>query len=123
MLKQFKNTVTTVSSLVMVLVLQTAFVSSSVADETVIERGKKAAFDRKAGNCLSCHLIEDGEAPGNIGPPLVAMKARFPDKEKLRDLVWDITASRPEAMMPPFGKHKIISEQDIDDIVEYLYTL
>ena len=75
------------------------------------------------GNCLSCHLIEGGEAPGNLGPPLIAMKARFPDRQKLRDMIWDITASRPEAVMPPFGRHKIISEQDIDNIVEYMYTL
>lgn len=94
-----------------------------LADENAVEQGKKVAFDRRAGNCLSCHLMEDGEAPGNLGPPLVAMKARFPDKQKLRDMIWDITTSRPEAMMPPFGRHKVISEQDIDNIVEYLYTL
>jgi sulfur-oxidizing protein SoxX len=123
MLKKNRNKISSICYLTMVLILQTAFVLSAAADETAIERGKKVAFDRKAGNCLSCHLIEDGEAPGNIGPPLVAMKARFPDKEKLRDIIWDITTTRPEAMMPPFGKHKVISEQDIDDIVEYLYTL
>lgn len=94
-----------------------------LADENAVEQGKKVAFDRRAGNCLSCHLMEDGEAPGNLGPPLVAMKARFPDRQKLRDMIWDITTSRPEAMMPPFGRHKVISEQDIDNIVEYLYTL
>ncbi|MCY3803217.1 MAG: sulfur oxidation c-type cytochrome SoxX [Gammaproteobacteria bacterium] len=97
--------------------------SAVFADESVVENGKKVAFDRKAGNCLSCHLIEGGEAPGNLGPPLVAMKARFPDRQRLRDIIWDITTSRPEALMPPFGRYKIISEQDIDDIVEYLYTL
>ena len=102
-----------------------AFIMNPVvlAGESAVENGKKVAFDRKAGNCLSCHLIEGGEAPGNLAPPLVAMKARFPDRQKLRDIIWDITTSRPEAMMPPFGRYKIISEQDIDDIVEYLYTL
>ena len=109
--------------LVLVILLQIVFIAVATAQASAIERGKKAAFDRRAGNCLSCHLIEDGEAPGNIGPPLVAMKARFPDKQKLRDIIWDITVSRPEVMMPPFGRHQIISEQDIDDIVEYLYTL
>lgn len=95
----------------------------ALAGEGAVENGKKVAFDRKAGNCLSCHLIEGGEASGNLGPPLLAMKARFPDRQKLRDIIWDITTSRPEAPMPPFGRYKIISEQDIDDIVEYLYTL
>ena len=88
-----------------------------------VENGKKVAFDSRAGNCLSCHLIVGGESPGNVGPPLMAMKARFPDRQRLRGIIWDITATRPEAMMPPFGKYQVISEQDIDDIVEYLYTL
>ena len=115
---------TSVAQIFVLILFATALSLSSVfADESAIQRGKNVAFDRKAGNCLACHLIEDGEAPGNIGPPLVAMKARFPDRKKLRDIIWDITVSRPETMMPPFGKHKIISEQDIDDIVEYLYTL
>ncbi len=106
------------------LLMSLIFLSLVNAEEkSAVELGKEAAFDRKGGNCLSCHLISDGEAPGNIGPPLVAMKSRFPDKGKLRAIIWDITETRPEAMMPPFGKHKIVTEQDIDNIVEYLYTL
>jgi sulfur-oxidizing protein SoxX len=27
------------------------------------------------------------------------------------------------SMMPPFGRHGILSEQEIDAIVDYLYTL
>ncbi len=107
----------------LLLILSIFLMSNLSAQESAVERGKKVAFDRQLGNCLACHMIEDGEAPGNIGPPLVAMKARFPDSEKLRNIIWDITQTRPEAMMPPFGKHKIISEQEIDDVVTYLYTL
>lgn len=109
--------------LIFIFFVSLLLTSKLTAQESAVERGKKVAFDRAAGNCLACHLIEDGESPGNIGPPLVAMKARFPDAEKLRNIIWDITQTRPEAMMPPFGKHKIISEQEIDDIVSYLYTL
>ena len=110
--------------LILVFAASVFIMTSAVfADGSAVENGKKVAFDRKAGNCLSCHLIEGGEAPGNLGPPLIAMKARFPDRQRLRDIIWDITTSRPEALMPPFGRYKIISEQDIDDIVEYMYTL
>lgn len=120
----FKRSISSyLAALIMVLLFAISIQSSVYAEESAAQLGKKAAFDRKGGNCLSCHLIEDGEAPGNIGPPLVSMKARFPDKAKLRAIVWDITVSRPEAMMPPFGRHQVISEQDIDNIVEYLYTL
>lgn len=89
----------------------------------LVSQGKEIAFDRRKGNCLACHMIEDGSSPGDIGPPLVAMKARFPDKEKLRAQIYDPMTVNPNTRMPPFGKHRIISDSEIDAIVEYLYTL
>ncbi|MCB1877486.1 MAG: sulfur oxidation c-type cytochrome SoxX [Chromatiales bacterium] len=85
--------------------------------------GKKVAFDRTKGNCLACHLMGDGESPGDIGPPLVAMKARFPDRAKLRAQIWDATVANPESIMLPFGRHHILTEEEIDQVVDYLYTL
>ena len=88
-----------------------------------IEEGKKLAFDRKKGNCLACHMIDDGELAGNNGPPLIAMKARFPNKQDLFDQIWDPTENDPNSFMPPFGKHGAISKTEINKIIEYLYTL
>ena len=96
---------------------------ATAADAQVIEQGKKIAFDRKKGNCLACHMIEGGDLPGNIGPPLVAMKARFPDKAKLRAQIWDSTKNNPNSMMPPFGRHEILTEGEIDKVVEFIYSL
>lgn len=93
------------------------------ADAQVIEQGKQIAFDRKKGNCLACHMIEGGDMPGNVGPPLVAMKARFPDKAKLRAQIWDSTKNNPNTMMPPFGRHAILTEAEIDKVVEYIHSL
>jgi sulfur-oxidizing protein SoxX len=93
------------------------------ADAQVLEEGKKIAFDRKKGNCLACHQIEGGDLAGNIGPPLVAMKARFPDKSKLRAQIWDSTKNNPNTMMPPFGRHEILTESEIDKVVEFVYSL
>ncbi|MBU1190765.1 MAG: sulfur oxidation c-type cytochrome SoxX [Gammaproteobacteria bacterium] len=90
---------------------------------SVVDQGKEIAFDRKKGNCLSCHAIAGGDLPGDIGPPLVAMQARFPDKAKLRAQIWDATSANPNSMMPPFGRHKIISDDEIDKVVEFIYTL
>jgi sulfur-oxidizing protein SoxX len=88
-----------------------------------VEQGKEIAFDRKKGNCLACHQIEGGDLPGNIGPPLVAMKARYPDKSRLRAQIWDATRINPNTVMPPFGRHQILSESEIDKVVEFIYTL
>ena len=99
--------------------------SASAAEKelTPVEQGKKVALNRKKGNCLACHQIEGGDLPGNIGPPLIAMKARFPDKAALRAQLWDATKANPNSIMPPFGRQQVLSESDIDKIVEYIYTL
>ena len=88
-----------------------------------IKEGKEIAFDRLKGNCLACHMIDGGESPGNIGPPLVAMKARFPKRDDLYKRIYDAPEINPATRMPPFGKHRILSENEINEVVDYLYTL
>jgi len=95
----------------------------SAAEASAVEEGKKIAFHRKKGNCLACHKIAGGSLAGNIGPALVNMKARFADKEKLRAKIYDATASSPNTIMPPFGKHKILTKSELDKVVEFIYTL
>ncbi len=90
---------------------------------SVVEQGKQIAFNRKKGNCLACHQIAGGTLPGNIGPPLVAMKQRFPSKQALREQIWDATKRNPNTSMPPFGRHKILTEDEIDKVVEFIWTL
>ena len=85
--------------------------------------GKTIAFDSNKGNCLACHIIADGESPGNIGPELSNMQQRYPDKNLLRKRIWDETEFNPATVMPPFGKHQILTENEIDKVVEFLYTL
>jgi sulfur-oxidizing protein SoxX len=98
---------------------------ATAADQgaSVVDQGREIAFDRKKGNCLACHQIEGGSLAGNIGPPLIAMKARFPDKSKLRAQVWDSTRANPNSIMPPFGRQQVLSESEIDKVVEFIYTL
>jgi sulfur-oxidizing protein SoxX len=91
------------------------------------EEGAKAiVYGGDQGNCLACHAmptLADAEQPGNSGPPLIAMSARFPDKKVLRARIWDATASNPDTMMPPFGKHRILTDEQIDQVVEFIYGL
>jgi len=89
----------------------------------MLEEGKKIAFTRAQGNCLACHYIEGGESPGTIAPPLVAMSSRYPDKAALRAQIWDATVANPESSMPPFGRHGILSEDEIDKVVEFIWAL
>lgn len=92
-----------------------------------ITQGGCIATDRKKGNCMACHTFKGLEKTrlqaGNIAPPLVAMKARFPKRDKLRKQVWDATAANKDTVMPPFGRHKILSDEEIDKVVDWLLTL
>jgi sulfur-oxidizing protein SoxX len=97
--------------------------SIAVADEALAAEGKKIAENRKKGNCFTCHDYKGAHLAGNIGPPLVAMKARFPDKAKLRAQIWDSTKANPNTMMPPFGRYEILSDKEIDAITEWVLTL
>ena len=90
---------------------------------SVIEEGKAIAFNRKKGNCLACHKIAGGTLPGNIGPALVNMADRYPDKKELRAQIWDATKVNPNTIMPPYGKYKILTEEELDKVVEFIYTL
>jgi len=96
---------------------------ASAAGAESVEKGKELAWERKKGNCLACHMLPGGNLPGNIGPPLIAMKARFPDRQKLYNQIYDATRNNVETRMPPFGRHKILSNAEINLIVDYLYTL
>ena len=94
------------------------------ADEAAdLEKGKELAFDRKKGNCLACHQIEGGTLAGNIGPPLVAMKARFPDYDKLRSQINDARKNNPNTIMIPFGPHAVMSSSEIDLVTKFIHTL
>jgi sulfur-oxidizing protein SoxX len=97
-------------------------VSAAWASDAVAE-GKSLAFDRGKGNCLACHAIDDGELAGTIGPPLVSMKLRYPDRAALKSQICDATLRNPYTRMPPYCRHGILTENEVEQIVDYLYTL
>ena len=99
---------------------------AQAAEEKKEMPGQAIAFDNKKGNCLACHSIPGdpkADTMANIAPPLVAMKSRYPDRAKLRDQIWDASKANPRTSMPPFGKHKIVTEQELDKIVDYIQSL
>ncbi len=102
--------------------------AAKTADNVI--KGWCVAITRRKGNCLACHGVTtkarwpETLAPGgNMGPPLVAMKQRFPDKVKLRAQIHDATVANPQSVMPPFGKNQLLSGKEIDLIVEWLQTI
>lgn len=118
----------TLSASVVTLTVIAGMSASHAAEEAVVSeealaKGKEITFDQSAGNCLACHMIADGELPGNIGPPLVAMKARFPDRAVLREQIYDARIKNPMTIMIPFGPHQALSEEEIDLVTDYIHSL
>lgn len=103
------------------------FSATAIAAEPKKElSGKDLAYNSSMGNCLACHAMptqEDAIAAGNSGPPLIAMSARFPNKADLRAQIYDATVRNPDSFMPPFGKHKALTDAELDKIVEFVYGL
>jgi len=115
------------TTIVFSLIASLGLVSLSFAAEDAAQAdGRSLAFDRKMGNCLACHAIPSEpkvESPGNIGPPLANMKERYPDRAKLRAQIWDATVANPDTSMPPFGRNKILTDQEIDLVTDYIQGL
>ncbi len=105
------------------LIITACTTTTPIPDKVAENNGKKIAFARDKGNCLACHKIEDGEFPGNIGPPLQSLSTRFKGKQELKAQIWDATQFNPETSMPPFGRNKILREDEIDQVVDYLWEL
>lgn len=94
-------------------------------EATNVEAGRRLAFEIAKGNCLACHQFPGDSAANtlaNIGPPLIAMRSRFPERAQLRSRLWDPMRINPNTVMPPYGKHRILSSDEIELIIDYLYA-
>ena len=87
------------------------------------QQGRELAFSRKQGNCLACHQMGDADQPGNVGPALQNISSRYPNKQDVYDRIWDPMKFNPIVSMPPFGRNRILTDEQIRLITEYVYTL
>ncbi len=84
--------------------------------------GEMVAFETSRGNCLACHHIPGGTQMGDIGPPLNDIRVRFPDRKRLYEQIWDAGVFNIKTLMPPYGRQKLLTEQEINSIIDFLYT-
>jgi sulfur-oxidizing protein SoxX len=111
------------SFLLLALTIGIAVSAGPASAQTAASEGQKLAFDRGKGNCLTCHVIKGGDLPGTIGPALVDIKSKFPNRDDLVTILHDETKRNPQTVMPPFGRNRILTEQEISAIVDFLQTL
>lgn len=88
------------------------------------ENGKKLVADRKrGGSCLACHILPDGELPGNVGIDLSTIGISGRSDARLFNYIYDPRQFNPKTVMPPWGTHQLFKPEEILDIVAYLQTL
>jgi len=89
-------------------------------DNKSIEEGKKLALEF----CQACHTYQGTEQAGTVAPPLLGMKARFPDRATLYNIIYDPQRTlQPDTMMPPFGRNELLAKDQIEKVIDFLYTL
>jgi L-cysteine S-thiosulfotransferase len=111
-----------ISRPVLALGLWLAACTGSAWAQSGPSEGQKIAFDRGKGNCLTCHVIKGGDLPGTIGPRLEGLEGKY-DRAELIAIVSDETKRNPQTVMPPFGRNRILTEQEINAVVDFLQTL
>jgi sulfur-oxidizing protein SoxX len=112
-----------IPALALALMIRALISASPARAQSTASEGERIAFDRGKGNCLTCHDIKGGDLPGTIGPPLKDIKSKYPDRNELVAIVSDETRRNPQTVMPPFGRNRILTEQEINAVVDFLQTL
>jgi len=101
-------------------------VAATLAAATLIARPAFAAAEDAHklldSNCQQCHEIKGISDYGNVGPSLIGLKSRYPDRKDVIAIINDETKRNPQTVMPPFGRNLILTKQEIDTIVDYLYN-
>lgn len=104
------------------LALTIGVAASPLRAQAGAAEGQKLAFDRGKGNCLTCHVIKGGDLAGTIGPPLQGIGTKY-NRSDLVAILSDESLRNPQTLMPPFGRNRILTEQEINAIVDFLQTL
>lgn len=103
-----------------------AWVFGGADAQTATVNGRVLFLDARKGNCVACHQVPgvpSAIGKSSVGPELMEMKKRYPDRTLLRAAIWDLSEKLPDTIMPPYGKHRILTETEIDEVVRYLETL
>lgn len=74
--------------------------------------------------CQACHNYAGTDQAGTVAPPLLGIKGRFPDRKRLYDIIYDPqVAIKKDTMMPPFGRNELMAKEEIEKVIDFLYTL
>lgn len=85
-----------------------------------IDQGRALALEF----CQACHVFKGADQAGTLAPPFVSMQQRFPQRDRLRAIIYDAQKSlKPHTMMPPFGRHGLLDKDQTEQLIDFLYSL
>jgi sulfur-oxidizing protein SoxX len=100
--------------------------------EKIAQSGRGGRFSDRpgtvsGGNCYACHQMAKAELSfGTLGPSLLEYgKIRKFSAEEAKlayARVFNSQSAQPCSIMPRFGYHKVLSEEQIKDVVAYLMS-
>lgn len=85
--------------------------------------GQTLTLDENRGNCLLCHQIAGSSNGGTLGPELRDIRHKYPDRKLLQQMLWDASSLNSHTIMPPYGRFRLLSTDEIDKIIDFLYKL
>lgn len=101
------------------------------AGEKIAQNGRGGQFSDapgtvSGGNCYACHQLAPQEVSfGTLGPSLTGYgRVRDYDPEAIKAAyakIYDAEAAFPCSTMPRFGTNGVLDEQQIKDLVAYLF--
>jgi sulfur-oxidizing protein SoxX len=68
-------------------------------------------------------MAEGADMAGNGGPPLMMMDMRYPDRDVLKAQIFDPRKRNPGTVMPPYGAHGILTDHELELVVDYIHSL
>lgn len=90
------------------------------------DQGLEVFIRPDKGYCIACHQVPAQAGPvtrSNVGPALAGARMRELGSTRLHELLRDPTVAKPDTIMPPYGRHRILDEREIDRVTEYLLAL
>lgn len=88
-----------------------------------VQRGREIAVSPQRGNCVACHKLPGDDWPGTVGNSLLRYKHYEYTADRIYQQIYDPRIFNPSSVMPPFGSHNLLAEQDIRDLVAYLQSI
>jgi len=106
--------------------LAAAFLLVAGAARGQATEGRELFTRPDKGNCIACHQVPQGAGPAvraDVGPRLDAARLKGWDRARLRSMLEDPQRTNPDTVMPPYGRHRLLDDREIERVIDYLHAL